>query len=104
EIVGLALLQFAHPDDALRMQQIFSGVEEHHSNVLTCRLRRAAGGWRWIETAFRAARRVDADAPLQVIAVSRDVDDRIRDGEALNRFKYMLDSSLDTILLYDADT
>ena len=104
EIVGMQILDFVHPDDVPRMQQIFSDVEEHHSSVLTCRLRRAAGGWMRIETAFHVARRTDAGTDLQVIAASRDVDERARVGEALNRFKYVLDHTLDMIFIYDADT
>ncbi|HVY08433.1 MAG TPA: PAS domain S-box protein [Burkholderiales bacterium] len=103
EIGGVSFMEFLHPDDIAPMQAIFTAVEPNQASVLTSRLRRASGGWMWIETTFRTAHR-DGSSGLQIVAVSRDVDDRVRTGEALNRFKYVLDHTLDMIFIYDADT
>jgi PAS domain S-box-containing protein len=104
-LLGKLVTDLIHPDDLPRSLQIFADiVKKQVPVVFICRLMRSGGTWTWIETSFRAIRDADSGRTRQVIAVSRDINERVRAADALNRFKYMLDSSLDTILLYDADT
>jgi PAS domain S-box-containing protein len=71
---------------------------------LTCRVRRQGGNYVWLETALRGLYDKQAPSASHIIAVSRDVDARIRVTEALHRFQYVLDNTLDLIFIYDAES
>jgi len=73
-------------------------------NVVTCRLRRADGSWTWTETSFRAMRDAATRRTVHVIGVSRNVDERVKASAALNRFKHVLDNTIDMIFMFDSQS
>ncbi|HWA12313.1 MAG TPA: PAS domain S-box protein [Burkholderiales bacterium] len=105
-LTGRLVTDLIHPEDRNQALQMFQGVVRTQvTAVFTCRLQKADGSWSWIETSFRAI--PDAGNPArsrQIIAVSRDVNERMRVTAALNHFKYVLDNTLDMIFIYDVDT
>lgn len=105
DLIGRIVTELIHPDDAKQSLQIFTNVVKTQMPVVfTCRLRKKDGSWSWIETSFRAIADVEASRTRQVIAVSRDINERVRVTSALNHFKYVLDNTLDMIFIYDVDT
>jgi PAS domain S-box-containing protein len=105
ELVGGAVPDFIHPAEREEAARLYGEVvRKNVVHVVTCRLRHRDGSWRWTETSFRAMRDETTQRTAQVIGVSRNVDERVRVTEALNRFKYVLDHTLDMIYIFDADT
>lgn len=104
-LIGRVVMEMIHPEDVDQALEIFARVVKSQVPVVfTCRLRKADGSWSWIETSFRAIRDMTTGRTRQVIAVSRDINERVRVTSALNHFKYVLDSTLDMIFIYDVDT
>jgi PAS domain S-box-containing protein len=105
ELLGRAVPDFIHPSEREEAARLYGEVvRKNVVNVVTCRLRRRDASWIWMETSFRAVRDEASQRTVQVIGVSRNVDERIRVTEALNRFKYVLDHTLDMIYIFDAET
>lgn len=102
DLKGSALADFIHPDDIEFTATRFAAVvRDGAQHTITCRLRHRDGHWLWSESSFRAVRATDSDEVLEVIAVTRDVDERFRASAAVNRFKYALDNTLDLIVIID---
>ncbi|MEO8627563.1 MAG: PAS domain S-box protein, partial [Betaproteobacteria bacterium] len=102
ELKDMSVGEFIHPDDVVAARARFvEVVKQNEAKTVTCRLRRKRGGWVWVETSFRAVREPGSSRTSQVIGVSRDVDERVHVTEALNRFKHVLDNTLDMIFMYD---
>ena len=105
ELRGSAIADFIHPDDldatAVRFAAVVRDNVQHN---ITCRLRHRDGHWLWSESSYRAVLNPDSSEVLEVIAVTRDVDERFRATAAVNRFKYALDNTLDLIVIIDPVT
>jgi len=105
EVVGRRVPDFVHPQDREEAARLYGEVVRLKTfHVFTCRLRNHSGGWVWVETSFRAIPDPDTGRTAQVIAVSRNVDERMQAAEALNRFKQILDNTIDMIFMFDTDT
>ena len=105
ELVGKYVPDFVHPQDREEAARLYSeAVRLNTFHVVTCRLRTRSGGWVWVETSFRAVRDPDKGRTVQVMAVSRNVDERVQAAEALNRFKQILDNTIDMIFMFDTET
>ena len=104
-MVGRSIAEFIHPDDREDAFALYSEVvRQNVVNVATCRLKRGDGAWTWVETSFSAMRDAGSERTVQVIGVSRNVDERVRASEALNRFKHALDNTVDMIFMFDSET
>jgi PAS domain S-box-containing protein len=100
-----SIQEFIHPDDLPEAARLYTEVVRSNVvNVVTCRLRRCDDTWTWVETSFRAMRPPGGAWTVQVIGVSRNVDERVRAGEALNRFKQVLDNTIDMIFMFDSES
>lgn len=105
DLKGSALADFIHSDDIESTAMRFAAVvRDDVQHTITCRLRHRDGHWLWSESSFRAVHAPDSDEVLEVIAVTRDVDERFRATAAVNRFKYALDNTLDLIVIIDPKT
>jgi len=104
-LVGRSIAGFIHLDDREDAFALYREVvRKNVVNVVTCRLKRGDGEWTWVETSFSAMRDAGSDRTVQVIGVSRNVDERVRASEALNRFKHALDNTVDMIFMFDSET
>ena len=105
DLKGSALADFIHPDDLESTAMRFAAVVRNDAqHTITCRLRHRDGHWLWSESSFRAVHAADTDEVLEVIAVTRDIDERFRATATVNRFKYALDNTLDLIVIIDPRT
>jgi PAS domain S-box-containing protein len=105
QLTGRSVGEFIHPDDLAQARALFVDVVKHDMvNVVTCRLRHQDKGWLWMETSFRSVREPGSGWTTQVIGVSRNVDERVRVTEALNRFQYVLDHTRDMIFIADTES
>jgi PAS domain S-box-containing protein len=105
ELVGAAVPEFIHPVEREQALRLYGEVvRKNVVQIVTCRLKGRDGSWRWTETSFRALRDDATQRTVQVIGVSRNVDERVRVTEALNRFKHVLDHTLDMIYIFDPET
>jgi diguanylate cyclase (GGDEF)-like protein/PAS domain S-box-containing protein len=90
EWVGRAFLDAVHPDDAaVALRGGLSG------DTVLCRLRHVDGTYRWIETSVTLVR--DGDRVIGFQQSSRDVDDRVRAQQRLERERQFLDATLGAV-------
>ncbi len=105
ELTGCYAPDFIHPDEKAEVARLYGEVVRRNvGRVVTCRLRTRAGGWVWTETSFRPVTDEHSGRSVLVIGVSRNVEERVRVTEALNRFKSVLDQTLDMIFIFDETT
>lgn len=84
ELMTRAIPEFLHPDDLPEVSRLYGEVvRRDERRVITCRVRSRAGDWIWCETSFRAVRDEATRRTTQVIAVCRNVDERVKVAEAL---------------------
>ena len=77
EMIGHSCLEFVHPDDVERIKAaIFVGLESWDSQFVAFRTRRHDGTYAWMEASFRSVRDSQSGAPIELVAVSRDVTER----------------------------
>lgn len=102
---GMSLFELIHPEDAAAVHQAFTAMVggSAMNNTITCRVKRRDGRHLWLETSVRALHDATPDG-LQIIAISRDVTERIQALTSLNQFKHILDSTLDMLFMGEPDS
>lgn len=85
ELIGTQLLGFVHPDDRPAVEQALHEVRQQPSGMarFECRLRHADGSWLWAETTV--TNRCDDPAAQGMVLNTRDVTDRVKLQEELER-------------------
>ncbi len=79
ELVGCSAYDFFHPDDLKEISESHSAVvEEQDTFTVSYRIRCKNGEYRWFETTSRAVRNEASGEMQEIIAVSRDITDRLR--------------------------
>jgi diguanylate cyclase (GGDEF)-like protein/PAS domain S-box-containing protein len=75
DLVGRQLMELVHPDDRATVGSARDRIAHGREVRFECRIRRADGEHRWVESSFRLVRD-DAGEPLEVHATTRDVSAR----------------------------
>lgn len=105
ELEGASVFALAHPADVETLRRAFDGVLGHYTvETVSYRAKDREGNYLWLEASLRGVRGGDSARALEIVAVLRDVNDRVLATEAANRFKHVLDETLDMIFLFEPDT
>ena len=73
-----------HVDDEAAVMQAFQDIRDGRAGrTVTYRVGRDDGAWTWLESRLNGIRGDDAGAPCEIVAVSRDVTERLRYQDAL---------------------
>ncbi|MCC6464394.1 MAG: PAS domain S-box protein, partial [Planctomycetes bacterium] len=85
ELVGSRLAQWVHPDDRDSLHASLYSIarQQGASTVVRYRARHARGNWRWLEAAHTNL--LHDDSVAAVVAVCRDVSDRVSVEEELRQ-------------------
>ncbi|MBI6941832.1 PAS domain S-box protein [Pseudomonas putida] len=84
QLRGLAVRALLHPRERRQaLRQAAAALDQDGYHTMTCRVRHAAGGYRWFEIACRAIRETYTGAVVEVVCVSRDITLRIEAQENL---------------------
>jgi PAS domain S-box-containing protein len=86
ELIGSPVSDLIHPDDLNSVLEHIPRIAANGTTQITCRLRHADGSWRWIEVQAAAIDRQDS---RYVIAVGRDITERIRLEEQVRQAQKM---------------
>lgn len=107
-LTGQDPLALCHPDDAGRVRLAMGRLRrDAEVRGLRYRFHHARGHYIWIEVNLRALRDPVTGAVHQVVAVTRDVGEQVREADALRRsrqlYKGLFDGSSAPMLLVDPD-
>ncbi|MFF7064837.1 ATP-binding protein [Pseudomonas sp. NPDC008258] len=84
QLRGMAVHSLLHPGERRQvLRQAAAALDQDGYHTMTCRVRQAAGGYRWFEIASRAIRETYTGAVVEVVSVSRDITLRIEAQENL---------------------
>ena len=102
---GKSLFEWIHPDDmAMAENKLDTVLNTNKLDTLTCRVRHHDGNYIWMETSLRGLQNNLPDSEPYIIGVSRNVTERVQTTASLNRFKHILDNTLDMLFMFDPDT
>jgi PAS domain S-box-containing protein len=88
EIIGKTVVEFTHPDDVGKLKALAGDYTEDGENTtITYRIRRRDGAYIWLETSSRTIFDEQSGEIKEIVAVSRDISDRIKFQEALQKSK-----------------
>lgn len=105
ELLGRSLFEFVHPEDRKRVGDALQNVLMNYQlETVTYRITNREGLQTWLETSLRGLHDDAAGGEKQIVTVSRDVTERIRIAQNLDRFKNILDNTLDMIFMFEPDT
>ncbi|NUQ07029.1 MAG: PAS domain S-box protein [Anaerolineae bacterium] len=76
DIIGRSAYQVIHPDDRRKFMTASKAIEGSTIPAFSYRIRRADGNYIWLETTGHLIRDPATDAPLEIVAVSRDISER----------------------------
>jgi PAS domain S-box-containing protein len=84
ELVGHPVVEIVHPEDVDQVAETRRAIlKSFASRSVICRLRRKAGGWVWAETTSRGVRDPGSGLVESIVAVTRNVSERIRAAETM---------------------
>ena len=84
QLRGIPVRALLHPRERRQaLRQAAAALDQDGYHTMTCRVRQAAGGYRWFEIACRAIRETYTGAVVEVVSVSRDITLRIEAQENL---------------------
>jgi diguanylate cyclase (GGDEF)-like protein/PAS domain S-box-containing protein len=102
---GHSLFMLIHPDDVQAVcLAIMIVLRNRTLDTITIRLKNREGNYLWLETSLRGLSGQTPQDPGHIIAISHDVTERVQTVENLNRFKHILDSTLDMLFMCEPDT
>jgi anti-anti-sigma factor len=102
QLVGHDPLAYVHPEDVPTARDVLREVAQHPVELLI-RVRRADGSWCWMEIHGRHV--VDPETgEVEMEAVGRDVDARVRAEQQLQRFRAIAEQAGDVVGMADAGT
>lgn len=104
DLLGISAFKFIHPEDH---GLIRSALQlDYEQDTVTYRVRHKNGYYRWVETSARFIKDPETEAP-RLLAVTRDVDERIRMEQDLEHSRALLSAvfrkSTDGILIVGTD-
>ncbi|MCE5272175.1 EAL domain-containing protein [bacterium] len=106
ELLGDSIYNYFHPDDLNTVIRAHSNIlrkSEHYT--IRYRIRHKDGHYAWFETTNRTIRDPKSGKTREIIAVSRDISDRVlvetRLRESENLSRTMLDATTDSAFLFD---
>lgn len=111
-ILGFAAKQFTqfnifsgiHADDVDTVRAGFAAVADKFLiQTIVYRQIAADNQYVWLETSLRRLHEVTEGSDANIIAVMRDITERVRVTADLDHFKRILDSTLDLIIMFDPD-
>lgn len=78
EMIGVAPVGMAHPEDAARLTLVFQTLIRGHADrhSIINRIRHRNGNWVWVEAQLRALRDPETGAVTGIIGALRDISDR----------------------------
>ncbi|WP_170294862.1 sensor domain-containing diguanylate cyclase [Roseospira navarrensis] len=108
EVLGTSGIALCHPDDRPRVEAAQRRIlNTRGPGRVRYRVRHASGRYLWVETTSRAVRNPETGAPIEIVAVTRDVASQVRDQDSLRRsrllYKGLFDGSSAPMLLVDPD-
>ncbi len=104
-MLGKSLFEWIHPDDKeLVEHELMMVLDNYVLNTVTCRVRSIEGQYIWMETSLRGLKENTNGGDRQIVGVSRDVTERVQTTANLNRFKNILDNTLDMLFMFEPDT
>lgn len=85
ELIGRRPMELIHPDDASILENASAGLRANLAPAtMTFRLRRKDGTYTRVETTWRPVRDHVSNTATELVAISRDITDRIREPSAVN--------------------
>ena len=84
ELIGRNAYDFFHPEDLKSITESHTKIQDRGTNAIasvTYRIRKKDGSWIWFETLSRTVYIEDADE--EILAISRDVSERVKMSAAL---------------------
>jgi PAS domain S-box-containing protein len=108
ELIGKVAFNYVHPEDLERVLDAFTEAlaQPETARRVEYRFRQADGSWRHLESMSNNL--LESPEVGDVIVVSRDISERKRAEESLGqseeRYRAVVEQSLDGIYLVDADT
>lgn len=101
ELVGKTIYERVHPIDVgLLKQRLLNVAKNFVLETVAYRYQDREGNYIWLETSLRRLHQ-GARGETDIVAVSRDITERVRDTQSLNSFKNILDNTLDMIVMFD---
>jgi PAS domain S-box-containing protein len=107
ELVGRQIVDFQHPDDTARTQELYDRLlgEPGRRVTMTLRARHRDGSWRWLDGV--AANLLHDPSVHAIVSNFRDITERRRAEEALERrerrFRALIEHSSDVTVLTQPD-
>jgi PAS domain S-box-containing protein len=90
ELLGRPASEFIHPDDLERVAETRLAIlRSFATRTVVCRLRRKTGGWIWAETTSRGVRDPSTGRVESIVAVTRDVTQRMRSERAMHLLQHV---------------
>ncbi|TCV84164.1 PAS domain S-box protein [Sulfurirhabdus autotrophica] len=104
-MLGKSLFEWIHPDDReMVRQKLMMVLDNYVLDTLTCQVRSIEGHYIWMETSLRGLKESAPGGDRLIVGVSRDVTERVQATANLNRFKNILDNTLDMLFMFEPDT
>lgn len=98
-LAGGRLAELLHEDDREVLRRILTDLlANHRSRIITHRLRDHAGGWRRVETSIGL---LINDGEVSLLAVTRDVTERLSQQEELQALRHAIDQSPVAVVMTD---
>ncbi|MGB3632978.1 MAG: PAS domain-containing protein, partial [Rubrobacteraceae bacterium] len=89
ELVGMSAYDFFHPDDLKEISESHSAVvRQQETYTVSYRIRCKNGAYRWFETTSRMVLDDESGEMQEIIAVSRDITDRLRTETGLEEAEH----------------
>jgi diguanylate cyclase (GGDEF)-like protein/PAS domain S-box-containing protein len=113
ELIGHHFQEFVHPDDLPNVLEEFqiaaANPQPSYPGVtlvsLVYRMKDQAGNWVWLETTGRSVRQGETGDTLELIFVTRNINDRVQVEQSLRqseqKFRSVVEQSYDGIALTD---
>ena len=98
ELIGRPAYDLFHPDDAEAMKnKLIPAIYHHGTRTFRYRSRHKSGGYFWMESTHRSIRN-EAGELLEILAVTRDISEQVKNEELTRRLASVVDASFALIL------
>ena len=105
DLLATNAYDYFHPDDLAVIRRSHEGIVNHpDTQTARYRIRRQDGSYMWFETTSRTVRNLQTGEPEQIVAVSRDISQRVAIEQRLRsseeRFRMLAQSALEGIAIH----